>query len=676
MKNFVKTLIFSLGLVAGIAGTAHSQINFATQDDSVAYMRLQELRGKSIYEMTSAELNEYTNLKFSGLDAKYTVPNMLKAGSSSLCSNAISFCTDNDAYTYPAATTSTGATEFGNNGNNVGCLYTTPSPAWFVMRIDNPGNLLIYMEHSNGQDIDFICWGPFTASTKEELLDYYCTNISSRLNTNDNGNGNHRPTNGNHSGNMGGYPTGNMVDCSYDPADTEWCYLPNTQAGQWYIFLITNYSQAAGDITFEAQHPSWMTGSVATTDCNIIANLTVNSPVCEGSTLRLSCSTVNSATSYKWYYLGATRNETIGSGTLLGTGTTLSRANATPDMTGWYAMDISTNLRTNRFLTYAIVTPRPTVTLTASPSEVCAGQQVSLTANGTNITNYSWSVGGSGSTVTVTPGGTTTYYVTVSNTSSVSNPETGQSVSNTCYSYANTRVTVNPSPSVSIAPVEARVCTGNSVELTSEVQNCDGCTFAWSTGANVDDIGVSPTTTTTYTLTVTNSYGCTAVSNPSVVNVVNSSNIGECNVLYVSVAGGGSGLTAYEPTDLQTALTLAECSGATIRMEEGLYETDYPIELVSNVTLEGGYFNDFMQKKSNAGATTIRRTNTYTLGSVSAPRLVAIEADNISNFSLQDITVETEDAQNLKKKKISSEKGEQDGSDRKRENNKTDKTIN
>ncbi|MBO7134652.1 MAG: hypothetical protein J6W06_10925, partial [Bacteroidales bacterium] len=439
MKNFVKTLIFSLGLVAGIAGTAHSQINFATQDDSVAYMRLQELRGKSIYEMTSAELNEYTNLKFSGLDAKYTVPNMLKAGSSSLCSNAISFCTDNDAYTYPAATTSTGATEFGNNGNNVGCLYTTPSPAWFVMRIDNPGNLLIYMEHSNGQDIDFICWGPFTASTKEELLDYYCTNISSRLNTNDNGNGNHRPTNGNHSGNMGGYPTGNMVDCSYDPADTEWCYLPNTQAGQWYIFLITNYSQAAGDITFEAQHPSWMTGSVATTDCNIIANLTVNNPVCEGSTLRLSCSTVNSATSYKWYYLGATRNETIGSGTLLGTGTSLSRANATPDMTGWYAMDISTNLRTNRFLTYAIVTPKPTVTLTASPSEVCAGQQVSLTANGTNITNYSWSVGGSGSTVTVTPGGTTTYYVTVSNTSSVSNPETGQSVSNTCYSYANTR---------------------------------------------------------------------------------------------------------------------------------------------------------------------------------------------------------------------------------------------
>ena len=123
-----------------------------------------------IAEMTTAELNEYSDLKYSGLDAKYTVPNMFKAGSSSLCSNAISFCTDNDAYTYPAATTSTGATEFGDNGGNVGCLYTTPSPAWFVMRIDNPGNLLIYMEHSNGQDIDFICWGPFTASTKDIVV--------------------------------------------------------------------------------------------------------------------------------------------------------------------------------------------------------------------------------------------------------------------------------------------------------------------------------------------------------------------------------------------------------------------------------------------------------------------------------------------------------------------------
>ena len=128
------------------------------------------------------------------------------------------------------------------------------------------------------------------------------------------------------------------------------------------------------------------------------------------------------------------------------------------------------------------------------------------------------------------------------------------------------------------------MCAGNSVDLISEVQNCDGCTFVWSTGANVDDIGVSPATTTTYTVTVTNSYGCTAVSNPSVVNVV-SGETGECNVLYVSVAGGGSGLTAYDPTDLHTALNIAECSGATIRMEEGTYTTDYPIELVNKVTL-------------------------------------------------------------------------------------------
>ena len=417
MKNFVK-LLLSLWMVAGIGVATYSQdycsIKFDSPSDSAAYMRLQELRTKPIAEMTTAELDEYSDLKYSGLDAKYTVPNMFKAGSSSLCSNAISFCTDNDAYTYPAATTSTGATEFGDNGGYVGCLLTTPSPAWFVMRIDNPGNLLIYMEHSNGQDIDFICWGPFTASTKEELLDYYCSNPSGLLNTANN-NGNHRPTDGNHSGNMGGYPDGNMVDCSYDPAATEWCYIPNAQAGKWYIFLITNYSQAAGNITFVAQHPSWMTGSVATTDCNIIANLTSNSPVCEGSTLRLTCSTVNNATSYQWYFLGATRNETIGSGTPLGTGTVLSRANATTAMTGWYAMDISTASRTNRFLTYAIVTPSPSGTITASPSStVCAGQQVTLTASATDATGYQWA-SGTGTSTTITPGASSTHYVTLTN---------------------------------------------------------------------------------------------------------------------------------------------------------------------------------------------------------------------------------------------------------------------
>ena len=90
MKNFVK-LFLSLGLVAVIGVAAYSQnysqIHFNSDGDSVAYMRLQELRGKEIDEMTVDELDEYKYYKNSDLDQKYQSLNMMKAGSSSFCRN-------------------------------------------------------------------------------------------------------------------------------------------------------------------------------------------------------------------------------------------------------------------------------------------------------------------------------------------------------------------------------------------------------------------------------------------------------------------------------------------------------------------------------------------------------------------------------------------------------------
>ncbi|MBQ2572700.1 MAG: hypothetical protein II575_00660, partial [Bacteroidales bacterium] len=64
MKNFVK-LLLSLWMVAGIGVATYSQdycsIKFDSPSDSAAYMRLQELRTKPIAEMTTAELDEYSD---------------------------------------------------------------------------------------------------------------------------------------------------------------------------------------------------------------------------------------------------------------------------------------------------------------------------------------------------------------------------------------------------------------------------------------------------------------------------------------------------------------------------------------------------------------------------------------------------------------------------------------
>ena len=155
MKNFVK-LFLSLGLVAVIGVAAYSQnysqIHFNSDGDSVAYMRLQELRGKEIDEMTVDELDEYKYYKNSDLDQKYQSLNMMKAGSSSFCRNAIAFCTDEGVYSYAAGTSDAQALDFSSGGTNISCCYTTPSPAWFYMRAATDGDLLIFMEHSGGYD--------------------------------------------------------------------------------------------------------------------------------------------------------------------------------------------------------------------------------------------------------------------------------------------------------------------------------------------------------------------------------------------------------------------------------------------------------------------------------------------------------------------------------------------
>ena len=82
-------------------------------------------------------------------------------------------------------------------------------------------------------------------------------------------------------------------------------------------------------------------------------------------------------------------------------------------------------------------------------------------------------------------------------------------------------------------------------------------------------------------------------------------------------------------------------------MEIGTYNIDKALHLSSNMTLEGGFSDEFRKKTSEAGATVIYRTDRYPEGTSHAPRLVAIEANSLNNFRLQDLTVQTADAQQV-----------------------------
>ncbi len=166
------------------------------------------------------------------------------------------------------------------------------------------------------------------------------------------------------------------------------------------------------------------------------------------------------------------------------------------------------------------VTKQATVTVVAAPAitsfvsgaaTITAGTSTTLTAvfaNGTGSVNNGIGAVTSGTAVTVAPAATTIYTVTVTN------------AANTSVTMQVT-VTVVAAPAItSFTPAAATITSGTSTTLTAVFSNgtgsVDGAVGAVTSGTAAT---VSPASTFTYTLTVTNAAG-TAVTKTAIVNVV------------------------------------------------------------------------------------------------------------------------------------------------------------
>lgn len=185
-----------------------------------------------------------------------------------------------------------------------------------------------------------------------------------------------------------------------------------------------------------------------------------------------------------------------GGGTYLwNTGPTTASIIVTPASTTTYSVTV-TNLGCS-------ATDNVTVTIGSGiaadaglPQTICSGQSANLTASGG--TTYSWSNSASGATISVSPATTTTYTVTA--------------FSGGCSGTDDVIITVNPTP-VAIAGTDQIICAGQSANLTA----FGGGTYLWSNTSSNQSTNVSPTTTTTYIVTVT-SNGCSS-SDDITVNV-------------------------------------------------------------------------------------------------------------------------------------------------------------
>ena len=232
-----------------------------------------------------------------------------------------------------------------------------------------------------------------------------------------------------------------------------------------------------------------------------------------------------------------------GGGTYLwSSGNTTGAINVKPTVQTTYTVTVTgvNGCSASRSVVVAIL-PIPDIIITGD-TILCIGDSTLLTASGG--TSYIWSAGSTSNNVTVKPLGTTTYTVTATN-------------ANGCRSTKSVNVTVTPPVSAGIMGLDS-ICIGSSTTLTAN----GGIMYLWNTGATTNAINVSPIVATTYTVTVTDLNGCTAIATKIVglfnlpVGVITGNRmicLGETTTL---TASGGSGYL-WNTTDTTAAISVS-----------------------------------------------------------------------------------------------------------------------
>jgi trimeric autotransporter adhesin len=232
-----------------------------------------------------------------------------------------------------------------------------------------------------------------------------------------------------------------------------------------------------------------------------------------------------------------------------------------------------------------------TVTIGAAPSiavnsaTICSGNTATLIASGVNT--FTWSNGAITNSIVVSPTTNTVY--------TVNGNLVGCAVSATNTASVN----VNASPSVSVVSTNTTLCGGGTTTLTAT----GATSYVWSTSATSPSIVVTPTVNTTYSVTGTNSNGCsktntvTAFANAATSLTVATSNsiicIGETSTITATGANtytisGGSFVTTPTITTNYTVTgttssgcvlsnTVTQAVGACVGVKELTNTTSFSI---------------------------------------------------------------------------------------------------
>jgi gliding motility-associated-like protein len=405
--------------------------------------------------------------------------------SQSTCASSAAFCAGQSGTTFPAGVNNGSAAA----GPDYGCLGSQPNPAWYFFQVSQSGSINIAINGTGGGDVDFICWGPFPSQTAA------CSNLTAA----------------------------NTIDCSYSASPTETCSITNAVSGQYYMLLLTNYSNQTQNINFN------QTGGTGSTNCGLLTSV-ISQTICAGRTATLSVNSNVTNPTYVWNPGGATTSSIV----------------VSPSVTTVYSVTTS---GTNAGGTPTVITNSGTVTVNTVPnftvgtnSPVCQGSSVTFTATAA-LGNYTWT----GPPInSVTALGSLT--LPNSNTNMAGTYTVTGKTAQGCTVSATTSVTVIGTGSVAVVPTTT-VCQGSAILLTSS----------------------SVPVATTYSWTGPSSY-TSAVQNPTITNAQPSQ-----SGTYTVTAGFTSGSktcvktnTCSVTVNAMPTVTLASnsilCQGATLNL--------------------------------------------------------------------------------------------------------------
>ena len=197
-----------------------------------------------------------------------------------------------------------------------------------------------------------------------------------------------------------------------------------------------------------------------------------------------------------------------GASLLWNTGETTSTIYVTPSTTSIYSVTVTTNQGcVYEFQDTIYVFPLPDANLVAMPNPICQGDSASLIASGGLL--YDW-VGNefdniplTSDSILVSPTSSRNYQVKVYNEG--------------CHLTPQIYLEVADSFSLLVSTSKDTIMLGETAILTANGGGINS-TYLWSTGETTSSIQVSPSSSTEYLVTVTNSDGCSR-SGSIIVNV-------------------------------------------------------------------------------------------------------------------------------------------------------------